>query len=118
MNMEHDNMEKHIKKIHKTKKISHIEIYFDDTSMERIDNEKPDCRRKELRSPRQIKWVISECLDILRGFNNTKREVTLKNYRSFTEDNFAGIRHSEYFTIMSILDTLGGRPYTSCFFRN
>ena len=88
------------------KKISHIEIYFEDSSMESIsDEEKED---KKL-TKKQIEWIIEGSLSDLNDFRNycqEEREVTINNYNDFNEDIFLDLQHSEYQMLISLLDTL------------
>ena len=87
------------------KKISHVEIYFEDSSMESISNEEKEDKKL---TKKQIDWIIKGCLNDLNNFRNypEERKVTIDNYNIFDEDVFSGICHSEYQMLISLLNTL------------
>lgn len=88
------------------KKISHIEIYYEDSSMDRICNEKKADKKL---TEKQIEWIIEECLNDLNNFRNRcreEREVTINNYNTFNEDVFSDLPHSHYQMLISLLDAL------------
>ena len=88
------------------KKISHVEIYYKDSSMERICNEEKEDKKL---TKKQIEWIIKGCLNDLDNFRNRcqeEREVTINNYNTFDEDVFSGISHSEYQMLISLLTAL------------
>jgi len=87
------------------KKISHVEIYFEDSSMERISNEEKEDKKL---TKKQINWIVEESLSELNNFKDCseEREVTINNYNEFDEDIFSGLPHSNYQLLISLLDTL------------
>ena len=88
----------------KETKISHIEIYYKDGTMERIDNQQTeDVGFTES----EKKWIKNICKIELNGLFTGNGEVTLDNYGSFSEEDF-DLKHSEYQIIISILDKLIG----------
>jgi len=91
----------------KNKKISHVEIYYENGSMERISNEEKEDKKL---TKKQIEWIIEESLNELNNFKNCseEREVTINNYNEFDEDIFSGLPHSEYQMLISLLNTLKG----------
>lgn len=91
------------------KNISHVEIYFEDSSMERIYN----CNERTIDkkfTKKQVKWIIEEILNQLNGFLDYSKseEVTVDNYKNFDEDSFSNIPHSEFQMLISLLDVLSG----------
>jgi len=90
----------------KNKKISHVEIYYEDSSIDRISNEEKGDKKL---TKKQIKWIIEESLSDLNDFRNRcqeEREVTINNYNEFNEDIFSDLPHSEYQMLISLLNTL------------
>ena len=88
------------------KKISHVEIYYEDSSMERISNEEKADKKL---TKKQIEWIIEDCLSDLNNFRNRyqeEREVTIDNFNTFNEDVFSGLQHSEYQMLISLLNAL------------
>lgn len=88
------------------KKISHVEIYYEDSSMDRICNEEKVDKKL---TKKQIEWIIEDCLSDLNNFRNRyseEREATIGNFNTFNEDVFSGLPHSEYQMLMSLLTTL------------
>jgi len=87
------------------KKISHVEIYYEDSSVDRICNEEKVDKKL---TKEQIEWIIGESLNELNNFKNypEKRKVTINNYKEFDEDTFSGIQHSEYQMLISLLTAL------------
>lgn len=89
------------------KKISHVEIYYADSSMEKISNE--ETVKKEF-TKKQLDWIKNSCLNELGNFKTCyakiKDPVTIKNYRDFKEDDFSDIPHSDYIMLISLLDAL------------
>jgi hypothetical protein len=93
----------------KNKKISHVEIYYTDSSMDKISNEKTEDIKF---TKKQLTWIRDECLNELNNFKTCyakKESVTIKNYNTFKEDDFSDIPHSEYQMMLSLLDTLSVR---------
>lgn len=89
----------------KNKEISHVEIYYADSSMERISNEKKVDKKL---TKKQIEWIIKQCLSDLNNLRNRcreEREVTINNYNEFDEDIFLDISHNEYQMLISLLNT-------------
>lgn len=89
------------------KKISHVEIYYEDGSMDRVNNEEAVAKNF---TKKQLEWIEFECLNTL-GSNKTcyaeiKDNVTMKNYKDFKERDFSDILHDEYQTVISLLDIL------------
>lgn len=88
------------------KKISHVEIYFEDSSMERISNEEKEDKKL---TKKQIEWIIEGSLNELNNYEklfDAEKEVTINNYNEFNEDIFSGLPHSEYQMPISLLDAL------------
>lgn len=86
------------------KEISHVEIYYEDSSMYRICNDEKSDKKP---SKKQIEWIIDECLNELNNFKNCseERKVTISNYNTFNEDLFPDLPHSEYQMLISLLNT-------------
>ena len=88
------------------KKITHIEVYYEDSSMDKICNEE---RIDKKLTQKQVDWVIKNCLSDLNGFKNccaTDKTVTIDNYKDFDEDIFSDLPHSHYQMLISLLDAL------------
>ena len=88
------------------KKIKHIEVYYEDSSMDRICNGERDDKKL---TKKQIEWIIEGCLSDLNNFRNRcrdEREATINNYNSFNEDIFSDMEHSHYQMLISLLDDL------------
>lgn len=87
------------------KKISHVEIYYEDSSMDRICNEEKVDKKL---TKKQMEWIIGESLNELNNFKNhpEKRKVTINNYNEFNEDTFSGLPHSAYQMLISLLTAL------------
>ncbi len=90
----------------KNKKISHIEIYYKDSSMDRISNEEKTDKKL---TAKQRDWLIEQNITDLNSCKNcsmTDKKVTLENYKEFDEDVFSDMPHSWYKMVISLLDTL------------
>lgn len=88
------------------KKVSHVEIYFEDRSMESFSNEEKEDKKL---TKKQIKWIIEASLSDLNDFRNRcqeETEITINNYNEFNEDIFLDLPHSEYQMLISLLNTL------------
>lgn len=87
------------------KKISYVEIYYEDCSMDRICNEE---KKDKHLTKKQIEWIIEESLNELNNFRNypEERKVTINNYNEFDEDVFSGLPHSVYQMLISLLNAL------------
>ncbi len=89
------------------KKITHVEIYYEDSSMEKICNEE---RTDKKLTKKQIQWIIDSALCELNNFKTcyakTFGPVTIINYKEFEEDDFQDLPHSEYQMMIYLLDSL------------
>lgn len=86
--------------------ISHVEIYFADSSCIRLNNEEKFDKKL---TKKQINWIIEECLQELNNFKTCyakKEKVTIQNYNDFVEDDFSDLPHSEFQMIISLLNSL------------
>ena len=97
---------KGVEEMKESKKISHVEIYYDDSSMERISNEE---RADKKLTKKQTDWIISQCLSDFEDFRNRntpQEEVTLDNYKEIDIDYFSDMHHSHFQMCISLLNSL------------
>lgn len=88
------------------KKISHIEIYYNDSSMERIDNEEMEAVSL---SKKQKKYITDGALNDLNNFRRydcPQKKITAKNYKELDIDYFSDMEHSHFQMCISLLDSL------------
>lgn len=88
------------------KKILHVEIYYEDSSMDRICNEEKEDKKL---TKKQIEWIIEEALNDLnnfRNYNTPQKEVTLSNYKEIDIGYFSDMGHSHFQMCISLLNSL------------
>jgi len=85
------------------KKISHVEIYYDDSSMERISQE--ETKAVQLTKD-ENDYVIDQCLCELNGLKQRSgADLTIKDFKKLTEEDF-DIPHKRYHIIINLLEKL------------
>ena len=87
------------------KKISHVEIYYEDESMERISSEKPIDKKL---TKKQVEFIIDECLttiDNFRRYDAPVKKVTIDNYKQLVRDH-TDMTNEHFNMLVSILDTI------------
>jgi len=89
-----------------SKEISHVEVYYKDSSMERISNEELVDKKF---TKKQLEWIKDGCLSDLNNFKDCdakEGKVTIENFKTFKEDDFSDMQHSMYQMLISLLDVL------------